>query len=125
MLRPDQTRGAAVDELQSYLPRCANLDKAPIQAFVTALREKQDEVRLDEVRDEDTLCIGEALAKSRTITTLDCSNNALSAAGIRTLIHGLADDTTLRSLNFAGNSIGDEGVQRLQPSDVAQLNDAD
>ena len=59
---------AAVDELQSYLSRCANLDKAPIQAFVTALREKQDEVRLDEVRDEDTLCIGKALAKSRTIT---------------------------------------------------------
>jgi hypothetical protein len=100
-------------EVASYLDRCAQLDKEPILSFVAVLREKHEVAALDGVHDEDTLCIGEALAKSRTITTLDVSNNGLSAAGIRTLIHGLADDSTLRNLCFAGNAMGDEGVQAI------------
>jgi hypothetical protein len=100
-------------EVSRYLDRCANLEKEPVPSFLAALREKQEVAALEGVHDEDTLCIGEALAKSRTITTLDVSNNGLSAAGVRTLIHGLADDSTLRNLSFAGNAMGDEGVQAI------------
>lgn len=67
----------------------------------------------NEIGDQGTKAIAEALRDNYAITKFDLSHNRIGAEGAKALADAFKDNYAITELNLSGNEIGDEGVKAL------------